>query len=245
MKESKTIKSPRNGLDAIIFDLDGLLSDTETLHMEAYITTLRKFSITLTPAEYAEHWIKRGFGIVRYLNDRHIKLDPDAVRRIKARTYASLLDSSLREMPGAGMLLDFVSGKYKLGLATSSHGADASKVLANLGFDKYFDAIVTCDDVDLPKPAPDLFEKTASLLSVDPGRCLVVEDAEKGILAAHRANMKSAAVPNEHTAGNDFSLATYVFGSLDELRIFLDKREARPEPECARHGCGTRRIRGA
>jgi beta-phosphoglucomutase-like phosphatase (HAD superfamily) len=71
------------------------------------------------------------------------------------------------------------------------------------------------------KPAPDVFLLAAARLNVDPGECLVLEDAEKGVRAAHAAGMRCIAVPTEHTRDNDFSLADRVLPSLHEVTIEL------------------------
>jgi beta-phosphoglucomutase-like phosphatase (HAD superfamily) len=80
-----------------------------------------------------------------------------------------------------------------------------------------------CGLIDTPKPAPDSFLKAAELMKVAPAMCVVIEDAEKGVIAAHRAGMKSIAVPNRHTLGSDFSLATCVCPSLLDAAIALER----------------------
>jgi beta-phosphoglucomutase len=210
-------------IDTIILDLDGLLSDTETLHMKAYAATFRKHSVILTEEEYSEHWIKKGQGVLQYLKEKKLTLDPDEIRKEKIAVYHYLLDTALAEMPGASDLLESVYGSYKLGLATSSYRIDAMKVIRLLGFGKYFETIVTGNDVANAKPSPELFERAAFMLRAETDRCLVVEDAEKGIIAASRAGMKSVAIPNRYTKNNDFSLATYTCGSLGELKELLPK----------------------
>jgi beta-phosphoglucomutase-like phosphatase (HAD superfamily) len=85
----------------------------------------------------------------------------------------------------------------------------------------YFDTIVSGLDVARVKPAPDIFLEAANRLGVDPGECAVLEDAEKGVLAAHAAGMRCVAVPNEYTRDHDFSKATHVCSSLNEVTVKL------------------------
>ena len=81
----------------------------------------------------------------------------------------------------------------------------------------YFQVIVSGLDVDQVKPAPDIFLKAAHDLGVEPSECLVLEDAEKGVIAAHRAGMRCIAVPNLYTRQHDFSKATKICSSLKEI----------------------------
>jgi HAD superfamily hydrolase (TIGR01509 family) len=202
---------------AVIFDLDGLLADTECLHCNAYQTALKEYGVDLEDSEYAEHWVRFGKGIADWLAGRGLTLDPDAVRLRKGKHYLELLATSLRPMDGALDLLAFLSGKTKLALASSSYRDAVDGVLAGLGIAHFFQVIVSGLDVERVKPAPDIFLKSAADLGVEPSRCLVFEDAEKGVLAAHSAGMRCIAVPNEHTRHHDFSKATRVCASLKEV----------------------------
>ena len=90
-------------------------------------------------------------------------------------------------------------------------------VLSTLKMKDYFEVICTRDDVIRLKPDPEIFITTAEKMQVPPSGCVVMEDAQKGIDAAHFAGMKSIAVPNIYTKDNDFSNATMIVNSLDEV----------------------------
>ena len=202
---------------AVIFDLDGLLADTECLHCRAYQMALSEHGVELGDAEYAEHWVRYGNGIADWVNLRGLTLDPHALRLRKASHYLDLLVSSLRPMEGALELLESLCGKARIALASSSYRDAVEGVIGGLGIARFFEVIVTGLDVPRVKPAPDIFLKAARDLRVAPAQCLVLEDAEKGVIAAHRAGMRCIAVPNEYTRHHDFSLATKVCGSLKEV----------------------------
>ena len=204
-------------ISAVIFDLDGLLADTECLHCRAYQTALREYGIELEDSEYAEHWVRFGKGIADWLAGRGLTLDPDVLRLRKAKHYLDLLALSLRPMDGALELLEFLSGKSKLALASSSYRDAIDGVLGGLGIGHYFEVVVSGLDVAKVKPAPDIFLKAAADLRVEPAQCLVFEDAEKGVVAAHRAGMRCIAVPNEYTKHHDFSKATKICATLREI----------------------------
>jgi HAD superfamily hydrolase (TIGR01509 family) len=204
-------------ISAAIFDLDGLLADTECLHCKAYQTTLSEHGIELEDADYAEHWVRFGSGIAEWVTRRGLTLDPQALRLRKARHYLDLLVSSLRPMDGALELLQMLHGRMPLALASSSYRDAVEGVIAGLSIGRFFDVIVTGLDVPRVKPAPDIFLKAARDLGVAPEQCLVFEDAEKGVIAAHRAGMRCIAVPNDYTRHHDFSLATKICASLKDV----------------------------
>jgi HAD superfamily hydrolase (TIGR01509 family) len=208
-------------ITTVIFDLDGLLADTEQLHCLAYQDALQTYGAVLTHSEYAEHWVRSGKGISEWILSRGLKLDPVEVRTHKARRYLELLLASLQPMDGALQLLDNLYGKKKLALASSSYRDAVAGVLTGLRITHYFDAIVTGLDVAQVKPSPEIFLAAARNVGAAASECVVLEDAEKGIIAAHRAGMACIAVPNEHTRSHDFSHATRVCSSLHEVTIEL------------------------
>src|ERR1043166_6896395 len=93
-------------IQAFIFDLDGLLADTESLHCRAYQQALLEHGTALDEADYCEHWVRSGKGIVDWIAARKLDLDPHALRLRKSARYLDLLLSSLQPMDGALELLD-------------------------------------------------------------------------------------------------------------------------------------------
>jgi HAD superfamily hydrolase (TIGR01509 family) len=208
-------------IDAVIFDLDGLLSDTEKLHLAAYKTVFSEMGIELSDEEYADHWIRDGKGTAAFIANKNLTADSNFVRREKAIVYQKLVSTSAEPMPGARELLCSLQGKKILALATSSHPKDARAVLKALGFEDFFSYVASKNSIERVKPHPDIFLHVAKEINIPPERCLVIEDAEKGILAADEAGMKSIAVPNKYTMDNDFSKATLVLDSLEEISYEL------------------------
>lgn len=208
-------------LSALIFDLDGLLADTERLHCQAYQMTFLEQGITLQELDYCEHWVRFGRGITDWVTLNNLAIDPDALRLRKSEHYCALLNSSLRPMDGALELLDAFHGQIRLALASSSYRDAINGVLAGLNMAHFFDVVVSGLDVAAVKPAPDIFLKAAHDLGVRPEQCIVLEDAEKGVLAAHSAGMRCIAVPNDYTRHHDFSRATRICSSLKEITAEL------------------------
>ena len=208
-------------ISTAIFDLDGLLADTERLHCRAYQLALAEINVELNESEYAEHWIRHGKGIVDWVESHGLCFDSHALRQRKSEHYLTLLETSLRPMAGALELLDALNGNLRIGLASSSYRDAVDGVLSGLKIAHYFETIVSGLDVARVKPAPDIFLKTAENLGVAPSQCLVLEDAEKGVIAAHAAGMCCIAVPSGLTRHHDFSKATLVCASLADVSLSL------------------------
>jgi len=206
-------------ITTVIFDLDGLLADTEPLHCRAYQDALQSEGASLTKADYIEHWVRSGKGIADWVALHGLNVDPLALRVKKSARYLELLASSLRPMDGALELLKVLYGNKTLALASSSYQDAVDGVLEGLNIAHYFKAIVTGLDVPRVKPAPDIFLTAARRVGVVSSECVVIEDAEKGVLAAYQAGMSCIAVPNAHTRHHDFSKASRVCSSLNEITL--------------------------
>jgi beta-phosphoglucomutase len=202
-------------ITTLIFDLDGLLANTEKLHCMAYQDALAKFGFKLTENDYSEHWILKGGSIGEFIAVRGLDIDPELIRLAKAERYEELVVSTADPMPGAISILSRMTGWKKLALATSSYEDAAYAVLRALNIGVYFSCIATRSSVTRIKPFPDLFLYVARALGEAPENCLVFEDSEKGIIAAEAAGMKSIAIPNIHTFDHDFSKATVIVPSLE------------------------------
>lgn len=211
-------------ITTLLFDLDGLLSDTERLHRLAYQDVLRTHGVALDDATYADHWIRSGKGIDDFIREHGLVIEADVIRQEKSVRYRELVRSSVTPMPGVPAVLERLAPHKTLALASSAYGDAVDMVTRTLGIAPFFPVMVSRDDVERVKPWPDLFLEAARRLGVPPSDCLVLEDAEKGIIAAHRAGMQSIAIPNEYTTKHDFSLARCVLTSLDELTVEMIER---------------------
>ena len=206
-------------ITTIICDMDGLLSDTETLHIKAYQQTLKHFGYELSEKAYVDHWIRDGLGIAEFVVQHNLTLIPDDVREYKMQIFWEMLQSDLEPMPYAHEFLQRISEKFRLLVASNSYKKNVIAILKNLQMYDFFEMAAFKDSVKVTKPAPDIFLYLTDALKIDPAECVVIEDAEKGIRAAHAAGMKSIAVPNQYTADNNFSLADRIVSSLQDIDI--------------------------
>jgi beta-phosphoglucomutase-like phosphatase (HAD superfamily) len=124
-------------------------------------------------------------------------------------------------MPGAAEAVARMARHFAVAVATNSNQSDTELALERTGLRPHFDAVVTREQYEHPKPAPDAFLTAARAVGVPPARCLVVEDSERGVRAAVAAGIRAVAVPNEWTRGSDFAMATRRLEGLSELTFQL------------------------
>lgn len=213
-------------IEAVLFDFDGLLADSEPLQKAAWRAYLAQQGHTLEP-----ELINRMFGLRLAESAQLVRAElglAASVEQVMAERDALFLASlpgALQPMPGAAAT---VVAMRRLGLrtalATSGHRRYITLALAETGLSGAFDAIVTGDMVERGKPAPDIFLCAAELLKVAPAACVVVEDAPHGIAAARAAGMLAVAVPNELTRDLDFGQADRICASLDAFREWMEQR---------------------
>jgi beta-phosphoglucomutase len=208
-------------IQAILFDLDGLLIDSESLHFSAWRRTFGSIGFELSEELYLSHWTRAGMGVADFCRLYKLSTDADALRGRKAALYRDLILTELQLMPGARQCLETFRGHKRMALATAGYLEAVDPALERFELRDYFEAIVTRNDVKRFKPAPDVFLRAAELLNLPPAHCVVLEDAEKGVVAAHAAGMACIAIPTRHTKDNDFSLASRVVSSLHEVTLAL------------------------
>lgn len=210
-------------IKALIFDLDGLLTDTEQVYILAYQAAFKEFGVELSREDYVRLWISEGKAIEDYLLEKGLDLDAHQIRSRRVDHYRRILEQELRTMPFAMEILEHFKGKLPMALATASAEDALVQVLELLDLRSYFDVIISASDVIQSKPDPEMFLKAAEAMGVEPQHCMVLEDARKGILAAKACGMKSIAIPNEYTRDSDLSDATYCCDSLEQAIHLIEK----------------------
>jgi HAD superfamily hydrolase (TIGR01509 family) len=203
---------------AVVFDMDGLLLDTETLWHSAEVELFARYggeftwddkiAVIGTSYDFTAEYFSDRLGLPRErgpeLVSQMISLMHDLVRRsVDARPGAVELVDRLREL------------RVPLGLASNSPRFLVDDALATAGMTDAFDAIVTSDDVELAKPAPDIYLLACERLGVAPADALALEDSASGVAAAKAAGLTCIAVPQ--FAETDVSAADRIVDSLEEL----------------------------
>lgn len=194
---------------ALIFDMDGLLVDSEPLAAQAMTDFLARFGQSPRPDVAAKLLGRRLPEAIAIVRDAYgLAPDLEELTRVYGAMRLAALRGKLRPMPGAREILAFGrQAGLRLALATSGMRDHVDVSLAEAGLDGSFDAEVTGDQVQRGKPAPDLFLLAAQKLGVSPAACVVLEDAPFGVEAAKAAGMRVIAVPNERTASLPFPVA--------------------------------------
>jgi beta-phosphoglucomutase len=201
---------------AVIWDLDGTLIDSSRYHWEAWQAVMAVENFSLTYDEYVADFGKRNDEILR--GRLGAELPDEFVARVslaKEEVYRDLIRTKgLNLLPGAARWLERLKAEgWSQALATSAPRGNIDAVFAALGIEKFFDAVISSEEVKAGKPEPDVFLAAAAKMGVAPDDCIVIEDAPAGLEAARRAGMKSIGVLTTH---NELK-ADLVAANLDQL----------------------------
>lgn len=209
-------------IHGLIFDMDGLLVDSEPLAEQAISQFLRLHGHELRPDLMSQVLGRRLPDAVTLLIETYGLTAPlDDLVKTYADLRLSALRGHLQPMPGAAALITFArAAQLKLGLATSSLRTHADLSLAEAKLAGLFDAEATGDEVSRGKPAPDIFILAARRLALDPAACVVFEDAPAGVAAAKAAGMRCVCVPNVKTRPLPFPVPADVI--LPDLGSAID-----------------------
>ncbi len=225
---------PHRKIEAILFDLDGLLADTEELHVRAYEVVAEKTGINMN-TEYIQSFIGRSTeeNIWQIIDDFHItEYSFDELLRIRFDSYYEVIKTfPVKPMKGALNCIEKVRAKnLKLALVTLSMREHALSVLENISKNSmynfgggehsltdYFDEMVFGNEIHNPKPEPDIYLEALKRLQTPPDSCIALEDSEAGVISAKRAGLTVIAIPNEHTKSHDFQMADRICSSLYEV----------------------------
>jgi len=202
---------------AVCFDLDGLLVDTEPIWMYAKEVLFERYDLAFDVADHAAVFGTSEVQSAVYFTHR-MGLPGSETERIRLE-YLELVGALLHRaeipiQPGARELLTRLRGRVPIALATNTRRSLADLVLERTGLAGLFDAVATSDETH-PKPAPDLYLLACARLGVEPANAVGLEDSPTGVRAVKSAGMHCICIPS--SAGSDVSLADEVIGSLLDL----------------------------
>ena len=213
---------------AIVFDFDGVLADSEAIHLRSYQDILSPHGVTLTEADYCARYL--GFddeGAFRRIAADYGLLFGDEEIEIlmqeKTRRFQALVSSGDVLYPGAVPCVERLSAAWPLGIASGALRHEIELMLRGGGLHDAFRFIVAAGDTDRTKPAPDPYLRAAELHGVAPAECVAIEDSQWGLQSARSAGMITIAIT--HTYPRDaLRDADLVVDSLDELNTDLIKQ---------------------
>jgi HAD superfamily hydrolase (TIGR01509 family) len=210
---------------AIIFDMDGLMVDTEPLSRQAWDEWLRPYNAQLSDELQANIIGLRGDVSAPLIRAAfNISLPVEEILAQRRVVYDQIMAHGVPVMPGLLELQAEIAARgIPWAVASSSGRAHVEAILAQLNLADKVYATACGDEVAHGKPAPDLYLLAAERLGIPPAQCLALEDSGPGSRAAVAAGMFTIAIPNGHTLGADFSHADAIYSSLYEVVTNLDQ----------------------
>ncbi len=208
-------------LRAVLFDMDGVLVDSEPLHFESEGRVFGALGIEVTLAERHSFVGMAADGMWKYLKETYSLKQPvtDLVEydeQSRVRYFSGL--SRIPAVPGAGELLqDLAARGIRLALVSSSSEAIIGIMMEKTGFGRYFDLKINGRSVKNGKPAPDIFLSAAKLLGEEPRECVVIEDSRNGVRAAVSAGMKCVGFRNPNSGSQDLSGADSIVDEMGKI----------------------------
>jgi HAD superfamily hydrolase (TIGR01509 family) len=207
-------------IEAVVFDLDGVLLDSEQLWDEAREQLARERGGRWHENAQRDMMGMSSLEWSRYMHDViGLPEPPEEISREVVRRLAELYRERLPAVPGAREAVERLAARWSLGLASSSNRELIDLALELLGVAHLFAATVSSEEVPRGKPAPDVYLEAARRLGVDPTHAAAIEDSENGIRAAKAAGMRVVAIPNRHFPPGEDALtqADVILRSLEKL----------------------------
>ena len=204
---------------AVIWDVNGVIVNDMRVHFASYREVLADLGCEVTDEYLLETTVgtppAEFFAIILPRIDNPVSMEE--ILRRKRESYLRLMRDRLQSPPGVMELMaDLRRAGFKQAIASGTTRIEVDAIINGCGVRDYFDTIVSCEDVSNGKPDPEPFLKAASLIGVNPSRCVVIEDGKTGVCAAKAAGMKAIAVLNTQT-GEDLAAADIVVETLAQI----------------------------
>ncbi|OPZ88333.1 MAG: Phosphorylated carbohydrates phosphatase [Firmicutes bacterium ADurb.Bin419] len=211
-------------MKAIIFDMDGLMIDTETLYYETDREIAKSFGKEVSNETLWKMMGRKPTESYRiFCEDLSINMPIEELLKIRESSMEKKFQDRIEPMPGLLNILDDFSGKIKMAIATGSPNKFMEMALNKLDLNKYFDVKQPSDQIINGKPDPEIYLKAINKLSLFPEDCIVIEDSSNGSRAGKNAGCYTIAVPTEYTFKQDFSFVDYVAGDLNDAKDHIKK----------------------
>jgi len=209
-------------LQAVIFDMDGVIVDSESRHERAFLEVIREIGyIDALDLRFADYIGRSDHDLWGAFVAKH--QPPQTIAELLALKGRRMIEILRREQPlfdAVPELVEKLAAQYVLALASGSDRGVVEEVLKIKDLGRFFSAVVSSSDIQHGKPAPDIFLRTAELLKVLPQDCCVIEDSKPGIAAGLAAGMEVIAITNTHPAA-ELHHATHVVKTYQEIEQLL------------------------
>lgn len=216
-------------IKAVIFDMDGVLLNSEPLHDAANLQILRDAGIEADSSvtdPYVGRTSETMWGALKEQLQLTASVD-SLVERQWEDVIRALPDSGIEASEGLHELLAYIEDhSIRATIASSSHGAFVEAVLSHLDIEPFFEGYTCGEEIIHSKPAPEIFLLAADKLGVSPSECLVIEDSSAGVRAGKAAGMFTVGYENPTSVGQDVSVADVTVKHLSDVRHILAKKNA-------------------
>ena len=216
---STFVKKPMH--KAVLFDMDGVIIDSEPFHRKAYYEMFKEVGIEVSDALYESFTGQATLYVCEQLVAKfELKQTGQDLANIKRRIFKYLFanDSSLTLIEGALKLIkDYHENGLTLVLASSASMPTINSIFTRFKLDQYFVAKLSGADLKESKPHPEIFLKAAKASGFKKEECMVIEDSTNGIKASHSAGIYCVGFKSPHSKNQDYSLANKVIGSFEEI----------------------------
>lgn len=206
--------------DGIFWDNDGVLMETEHLYYRANAEALAGAGVTLTLDDFCRISLRQGESVLALAAGADGR-EPPELRRTRDEIYYRLLGEDARPVTGIRRTLERCHGRVPMAIVTSCRRENFLQMHRHSGLLDYFDFILTREDYAATKPDPEPYRTACTRAGLDPGRCLAVEDSERGVVSASRAGLTVAALPGHLNRGGDFTAARWLLAGIDELPALI------------------------
>ena len=207
----------------IIFDVDGVLLDSETLYMEMNQILFQQLGADINYSEYQTFIGISGTKMWTYIKEKSglTQSVEELIALEKELKHITLKAADLVPTVGVVDFLEFLTQRgYTISIASSGLKKNIALILQKLGIEKYFDFIVSGEQVAKGKPEPDIFLAVASHYHINPNDCIVIEDSKNGVAAAKAANMYCIGYYNPNSGNQDLSKADLIIRHFNDPRLF-------------------------
>jgi HAD superfamily hydrolase (TIGR01509 family) len=212
---------------AVVFDFDGVIADSEPLHLATYQEVFAALGATLTREDYYDHYL--GYddeGVFRRMAAiQGWPLDDGRIAALvaqKSRVFDEVVAQTDVLYPGAAHCIERLAADFPLGIASGALKHEIEMILERAGLRQHFRFIVAAGDTPESKPAPDPYIRAAALHGLPPAACVAIEDSRWGIASAKKAGLRCVAITSTYP-GAELTTADRVIDSLDDFTAELIK----------------------
>jgi len=209
-------------MKAVIFDMDGVIVDSEPRHERAFLDVLRQIGVGDSHGMRFSDYIGRADREIwtDFLARHKPKQTLEELLEMKRKRVIEILRRERPVFKGLPELVKKLAGRYRLAVASGSERQVVEEVVSLSGLGRFFEAVVSSADVARGKPAPDIFLRAAELLAISPADCWVIEDSRPGVAAGLAAGMRVIAITNTHPA-EELGAATHVVNTYAQIETLL------------------------